>query len=245
VNGTTERVSVDSSGLEGDSESFAAAISSDGRLVAFASDATDLVNNDTNLQTDAFLRDRSAGTTTRVSITDLGLEGDSASGMPDLASDGATIAFWSDASNLVPNDANLASDVFARIPCGTVASWSNYGAGLAGTLGVPALTSRSNPVLGTTVTLDLGNSSGNFSFGLIFIGFQEADIPSVWGGDLLLVPSVTVLLALPPAGTALGFDLPDRADLCGLLVDLQAIELDPGAPHGVSFTPGLELILGR
>jgi hypothetical protein len=33
-------------------------------------------------------------------------------------------------------------------------------------------------------------------------------------------------------------------NLCGFTVDLQAIEADPGAAKGVSFTPGLELLLG-
>lgn len=31
----------------------------------------------------------------------------------------------------------------------------------------------------------------------------------------------------------------------GFIVDLQALELEPGAAKGVSFTQGLELTLGR
>jgi WD40 repeat protein len=243
--GVTERVSVDSSGIEGYSGSYNASISADGTVVGFDSGSTNLVANDTNLQWDAFVHDRNAGKTERVSITDLGVQGDESSGSPELSADGLTVAFGSGATNLVPDDHNDAGDVFVRIPCGTVASWSNYGAGFPGASGVPALTPESNPVLGTTVMLDVVNSSGLYTVALLFLGVQRADIPSVWGGDLLLLPTVTVLLGLPPTGARFGGDLSDRSDLCGLVVDFQAIELDPGAAHGVAFTPGLELLLGR
>jgi hypothetical protein len=57
--GTTERVSVDSAGNEGnDAGSFYAAISADGRYVAFESYASNLVPGDTNLWGDVFVRDR-------------------------------------------------------------------------------------------------------------------------------------------------------------------------------------------
>ena len=60
------------------------------------------------------------------------------------------------------------------------------------------------------------------------------------------MPALTIPLGLPPGGDSFtGDDLPTIASLCGVTVDLQAIELDPGAAKGVSFTPGLELVLGR
>ena len=40
-------------------------------------------------------------------------------------------------------------------------------------------------------------------------------------------------------------DLPDDDSLCGFVVDLQAIEIDPGAAKRLSFTAGLELVLGH
>jgi len=58
--GTTERVSVDSSGAEANSLSVTASISADGRFVAFESSATNLVGADTNGAADAFVRDRGA-----------------------------------------------------------------------------------------------------------------------------------------------------------------------------------------
>jgi hypothetical protein len=39
--------------------------------------------------------------------------------------------------------------------------------------------------------------------------------------------------------------IPNVDDLCGFTVDLQAIEADQGAVKGVSFTQGLELVLGH
>ena len=61
--GTTERVSVDSNGVQGNNESQPAAISADGRFVAFESDATNLVPGDTNSIRDVFVHDRETGVT--------------------------------------------------------------------------------------------------------------------------------------------------------------------------------------
>lgn len=66
--GTTLRASVSGSGLEGLGASLDAAISADGRWVAFASAAGNLVGGDTNGAPDIFVRDLAAGTTTRIPI---------------------------------------------------------------------------------------------------------------------------------------------------------------------------------
>ncbi|HUE30371.1 MAG TPA: hypothetical protein VMR79_05815, partial [Verrucomicrobiae bacterium] len=78
--GTTERVSVASGGgTQGNRNSggfFAfPALSADGRLVAFESDATNLVATDTNGATDVFVHDRLTGTTERVSVASGGSQG--------------------------------------------------------------------------------------------------------------------------------------------------------------------------
>lgn len=64
----TERISVDSAGKEANSSSSVRGISADGRFVLFASIATNLVPKDTNNAEDLFLRDRTLGTTIRVSV---------------------------------------------------------------------------------------------------------------------------------------------------------------------------------
>ncbi len=107
------RVSVNSAGEPGNLSSFSPAISADGRHVVFASEASNLVANDTNNTTDVFVRDVVAGTTTRVSVATGGGQGDSASGIPHLgpydlrrvvsiSADGARVAFISIAGNFAP-----------------------------------------------------------------------------------------------------------------------------------------------
>jgi hypothetical protein len=123
------------------------------------------------------------------------------------------------------------------------AIWWNYGAGFPGTTGVPAFTPRSEPVIGTTVTLDLANSYGRATAGLLFLGFEQTRMRT-GSGDLLLVPSITQFIGLAPAGTSFSGSLPNDMAWIGFFIDLQAIEFDPGAVRGVSFTQGLELVFG-
>jgi len=90
------------------------ALSVDGRLVAFQSDATNLVVRDTNGATDVFVHDRQTGTTERVSVASGGSQGDSFSAGPVLSADGRLVAFHSTATNLVARDTNGATDVFVH-----------------------------------------------------------------------------------------------------------------------------------
>ena len=110
--GETTRVSVDSSGAEANGDSFAPAISADARFVTFSSSASNLVTGDANGADDIFVRDRQAGTTTRVSVAPGGAEANGGSYSPSISSDGRYVAFLSDASNLVAADTNAQRDVF-------------------------------------------------------------------------------------------------------------------------------------
>ena len=112
--GTTERVSVDSAGVQGDGPSEYPAISADGRYVAFHSSATTLVSGDTNGRADIFVHDRQADTTERVSISSAGAQGNSDSLHPAVSGDGLYVAFDSNATNLVSNDTNGWVDAFVR-----------------------------------------------------------------------------------------------------------------------------------
>jgi hypothetical protein len=153
------------------------------------------------------------------------------------------LAFAS-ASDLVGGDTNGADDVFVHERC-EIATWTNYGAGFPGTNGVPSFTSQVDPVLGTKVTLDLANSFGNSTVGLVLVGYLETFVSTNKGGDLLVVPAFTFLVTLAPSGLSIGGDLPADDALCGFEVFVQALELDPGAAKGMSFTAGLKLVLGR
>ncbi len=112
--GQTTRVSVDSSGNQGDEASAGPAISGNGRFVAFPSGATNLVGGDTNGDRDVFVYDRNTGQTTRVSVDSNGNQGDEGSGGPAISADGRFVAFHSFATNLVFGDTNSVGDVFVH-----------------------------------------------------------------------------------------------------------------------------------
>ena len=113
----TRRVSLSSSGAQGNSHSYGpAAISADGRFVAFESEASNLVSGDTNGTKDVFFRDLSTGATTLISRAN-GAGGDignADSAAPVISTGGQFVAFHSNASNLVSGDGNAVSDVFVR-----------------------------------------------------------------------------------------------------------------------------------
>ncbi|MCE9579264.1 MAG: tandem-95 repeat protein [Deltaproteobacteria bacterium] len=111
---TTTRVSVGSAGAQATGLSSFPAISDDGQRVAFLSTAFDLVANDANGVADAFVRDLSAGTTVRASVSAAGGEADLATTDVALSGDGHVVAFTSKASNLVAGDINAIADVFVR-----------------------------------------------------------------------------------------------------------------------------------
>ncbi len=110
---TTERVSVASDGTERNSLGVGAAISADGRFVAFSSDANNLVSGDTCCS-DVFVHDRDTGITERVSVASDGTEANHVSSLPDISADGRLVAFDSFASNLVADDTNGTWEVFVR-----------------------------------------------------------------------------------------------------------------------------------
>ncbi len=112
--GTTERVSLGANGAQANSSSWGSAISADGRFVAFASYASNLVPGDTNGTEDVFVRDRATGTTERVSLGVNGTQGDGWSYRPGISADGRFVAFASYAGNLVPGDTNGTGDVFVH-----------------------------------------------------------------------------------------------------------------------------------
>ena len=118
--GSTERVSVNSSGNQGNNASFEPAISADGRLVAFHSAATNLVAGDLNPNhSDVFVHDRQTGITVLVSIGPAGVQMTQGSSNAAISADGRLLAFDSSATNLVAGDTNGAHDVFVRVSvCG-------------------------------------------------------------------------------------------------------------------------------
>lgn len=125
--GTIIRISVASDGSQANNRSSQAAISADGRYIAFLSRATNLVENDTNGFYDVFLRDTATNTTSRVSVAEDGAQANGSSDWVSLSTDGRIIAFDSTATNLISGDTNRARDVFVRnLEGGPVERISNF-----------------------------------------------------------------------------------------------------------------------
>jgi Tol biopolymer transport system component len=113
--GTTSRVSVSDGGGQANAESLGpAVISADGRLIAFASLASNLVAGDRNDITDAFIRDRVARRTILASLSSTGQQGTDSSWPAAISADDRDLAFSSWAGNLVPDDVSPGPDVFVR-----------------------------------------------------------------------------------------------------------------------------------
>jgi len=167
--GETRRVSVDSSGGQGLTESFEASISADGRFVAFTSAA---FTSAPTPRLQAMVHDRVTGETRNVSTTPDLLDANRNSWAPALSDDGRFVVFASDASDIVPNDPGINFDVFSYDREGaspTIASYctsatTSHGCqpAISG-VGVPR-----NAASGFTVTVSgvEGGKAGLFFYGV-------------------------------------------------------------------------------
>jgi hypothetical protein len=111
--GTIERVSISSSGVEANGASSQPSISGDGRYVAFTSEATNLVADDTNGFTDVFVYDRELDTIERISVTSAGAQDWNHSNQPAISADGNRVVFTSRAI-LAAGDPDYMSDIYLR-----------------------------------------------------------------------------------------------------------------------------------
>lgn len=91
------------------------ACSADGRYVAFASGASNIIEGDANGRYDIFMRDMESQETTLVNVTvDGGFAALGAVNYVQMTPDGRYVLFTSEDSNLVPGDTNGYGDVFVR-----------------------------------------------------------------------------------------------------------------------------------
>jgi Tol biopolymer transport system component len=107
-------VSVSRGGADANGFSSSPSISSDGRYVAFASRASNVVKRDKSHTFDVFVRDLVSHTTSLVSAAIGGAGGNGASDEPAMSANGRYVAFRSSATNLVAGDTNGATDIFVR-----------------------------------------------------------------------------------------------------------------------------------
>jgi Tol biopolymer transport system component len=111
--GRTIRLSVSSTGEQGDLHSFRPHLSASGRVAVFRSYADNLVDGDTNAVIDVFVRDLARGQTIRVSMSSAGEQANERPLiLPCISGDGRRVVFGSLASNLVGGDTNHRADVF-------------------------------------------------------------------------------------------------------------------------------------
>ena len=188
-------VSVSSSGEPGNLNSAGAWISGNGRYVAFASLATNLVGDDGNHAWDIFVHDLEGGRTERVSVSSAGEEADGditrqreTSGSPSMSHDGRYVAFASVASNLVTDDENDAGDVFVhdRLTRRTErVSVSSNGAEAESSSGAPSISPDGRYVFFLSRAANLIPQSTN--------GFQQAFLHD-------RVTRVTEIVSISPTG---------------------------------------------
>ena len=116
--GDVSLVSANSAGRAGNDSSGGPGVSREGQVVAFFSDANNLVPFDTNQFRDVFIHNVETGTTERVSVSsaDDQANGPSevAGGSPGVNGDGNLVTFYPRATNLVAGDLNGQADVFLR-----------------------------------------------------------------------------------------------------------------------------------
>ena len=167
VRGTTERVSVSTAGAQvrqpvRQAADFRPALSADGAIVAFASPSSELVRGDRNRAVDVFVRDRSAGTTSLVSVDSGGgqrREADSRA--PSVSADGRLVAFDSRAA-FDAADANRASDVYVRDREGASTSWASPATDARGS-DAPALSGDGRYVLFASRSALLADDTDRFA----------------------------------------------------------------------------------
>jgi Tol biopolymer transport system component/putative cell wall-binding protein len=157
-------VSVTGGKPDGDSET-AISTSADGRFVAFASFATNLVSGDTNGQCDVFVRDTAKDTTWLVSVGPLGVQGNGYSAYPSISGDGRYVAFVSYSTNLVSGDTNGKTDIFVHdrtTGITTRASLTNGGAQANGDSRLPKISADGRCVafVSAAKNLTTGDTNG-------------------------------------------------------------------------------------
>ncbi|MFN2582670.1 MAG: hypothetical protein ABR498_08025 [Candidatus Dormibacteria bacterium] len=166
LTGTTTRVSVATDGSEGNESSYDPNISADGRYVAFFSDATNLVANDTNGFPDCFLRDMATGATTLVSLASDGSQGNAGSGYCKVTPGGGKVVFTSAATNMIPGTTVSHYAVYVHdIATGvnTLASVANDGTLANDDSGGGSISADGRTVVFSSTATNLVPSDGNGS----------------------------------------------------------------------------------
>lgn len=249
--GTTTLVSSTVDGSPSNGLSQVPAISGDGKVVAFQTFSSKLVAGDTNGFSDVVARNLETGTAQIVSVrgVECGNSGDS--GDPWLDRTGSTIAFGSNAANLVPGDSNANRDIFVRDMVNGVTRIASVAADdvtqTNNTSGSPFLTPDGTTLVYTSLASTLHPDDTNNNFDI----FQSTPIDGVPAAP----PEVSVFSAVqdpefnPPTRTDLEFTLELSQPVCaGTTASVRLSTSDETAIAGadyeatskvVTFAPGV------
>jgi Tol biopolymer transport system component len=212
--GSTELVSLGTSGRQGNGDSSVGWISADARYVAFVSSASNLVPGDANGAVDAFVRDRQTGITERVSLGPGGIEANGNSETIWISPDARYAVFRSDATNLVLGDSNGVRDVFIRdlqsgvnerASVGSDGAQGNGASDVESDVPVGSADGRYVAFVSGASNLVPGDTNGNYPFGIdVFVrdrtgGTSFTSLCDPGAGGVIVCPC-----ANPPSGTGRG-----------------------------------------
>lgn len=254
TSGITERVSVSAAGVLANAIDDAPKISADGRFVAFASVASNLVLGDIEGFIDVFRHDMLTGATTRVSVDSNGTAGNEESGFNSkiaISGDGRTVAFASFASNLTPGGGGAQLYVHEASPHAPV----TYGAATPNSQGCqPTISSTGTASYGGTAPfLVRGDNLINRTRATFVRSLAPGRTPfqgaTFWIGD-----PITREQTLPTGGNPTGIDCSgasqidfnavirsglDPSLVPGTVVHVQIVFYDRHAPFGRGATNAL------
>ena len=106
------RVSVSSSGEESDDYSYKPSVSWDWKYTVYYSNATNLIEWDTNYEYDVFLYNKDTNETSLVSKSSAWIQSNAWSKNPHINWSGTYVVYHSDSNNLVTSDTNWKRDIF-------------------------------------------------------------------------------------------------------------------------------------
>jgi Tol biopolymer transport system component len=230
--GETSLLSTGWDGAPANGHCSSPAVSADGRYVAFASQASNLVSDDTNGGYDVFLHDTQTGATSRVSLTASGMQAVSATPSPNrsprvaLSADGRSVAFDWHTNGLVVEDTNDLWDVFVRdLQANTTQLVSTLQGGQAnGRSGYPRISGDGRYVVYESEATNLHSSCIGYRGVLLFdrqtdtmecisVDFEGNAVPSILADDPDISADGRFVVFASGADNLVAVDNNDRTDI--------------------------------
>jgi Tol biopolymer transport system component len=189
VTGQITLVSVNATGTKGNAHSGRPSLTTDGSIVTFRSQSTNLLAADTDSAFDIYLKNLSSGTLRLVSADASGAGGNGASTTPMISADGTLVAFRSSATNLTAADTDSIYDILVK----NLAT---------GTVTLASVTSTGTKSNGSSVNPSLSADGSAVAFGTFATNFDPRDTDTVQDAYVKFLGSGSLVLAsTSPTGT--------------------------------------------